>query len=266
LGYIDPDEVAATQAERRRRSQAEFDRALNLHAQGHGHEAVALLQKISDDDPDWIVPRQRLGEFRYNAGHFDEAQVELDWLAHHGIEHPRLALIAGGLALARRDFAAALEELQYVRHVEPQLPSVHTLLGTALLRLGRWDEAEDAFRQAVELNPGDARARDGLAAVCLKHGEYEDAADWALRALEQDMQLFRAHYHLGLALAELNRPEEAVQALETSSRLEPSRAAPYYRLSQIACNQLDDSAAATRYRELARGVIRQRRAKRGQNY
>ena len=119
------------------------------------------------------------------------------------MDHPRLALIRAGIALTRREVQTALVELQYARQVEPNLPSVHTLLGTVLFRLGRLDDAEDAFREAVQQNPADARARDGLAAVFLRHGEYEDAADWALCALEQDMQLFSAHYHLGVALAYL---------------------------------------------------------------
>jgi tetratricopeptide (TPR) repeat protein len=262
LGYSDPDDAAAEKAERRRRLQAELDRALQMNAQGQRPQAVALLENVARDDPDWPTPRQRLAEIYYNAGDWQRAQAQLDWLAYHGVEHPRLALIAGAIALTRRDMRTALEELQYVRHVEPNLTSVHTLLGNALLRLQRWDEAEDAFRQAVQQDPNDARARDGLAAICLQHGEYEDAADWALRALEQDMRLFRAHYHLGLALVNLNRPAESIQALETSAKIDAMRTAPYYRMAQIARDQFNDSVAANRYRELARKVIRQRRSQR----
>jgi tetratricopeptide (TPR) repeat protein len=124
------------------------------------------------------------------------------------------------------------------------------------------DEAEDAFREAVQQNPTDARARDGLAAVCLKHGEYEDATDWALRSLEQNMQLSHAHYHLGLALAHLNRPVEALQALDASARTDPGRAAPYYWLSRVAKNQLNDLERSAEYLERGREIIRRRRARR----
>jgi tetratricopeptide (TPR) repeat protein len=101
-----------------------------------------------------------------------------------------------------------------------------------------------------------------MGVVCLQHGEYEDAADWALRALEQDMRLFFAHYHLGLALAQLNRPAEAMRALETGTKVNAARTAPYYWLAHIARYQLNDLATANRYRELARTIIRQRRAAR----
>jgi tetratricopeptide (TPR) repeat protein len=263
LGYVDPIEVEAREAARRRELEVRLRQAIEPRRQGRDDQAAVALEKLAVDDPDWVSPRQQLAEIYYSAGRWDEAQAHLDWLADHGVDHPRLALIAGGIAAVRRNFRSALEDLQYARNAEPNLPSVHTLLGTVLFRLGRLDEAENAFRQAADQNPTDARARDSVAAVCLKHGEYEAAADWALRSLEQDMQLFRAHYHLGVALAYLNRPTEAVAALEAAARVEPARVAPYYWLSRIATQQLHDSAASARYLELARGIIRQRRAQRG---
>jgi tetratricopeptide (TPR) repeat protein len=262
LGYTDPRDVASQQTALRLCLKAEFDRATELISQGRGDDAAALLEKIAADDPEWVTPRQRLAEVHYNAGRWEKAQSELDWLANHGIEHPRLALVAGAIALARRDLQTALEELQYARHVEPNLPSVHTLLGSVFFRLGRWDDAEDAFRQAIQQKPDDARAHDGMAAVCLQHGEYEDAADWSLRALEQDMQLFSAHYRLGVALSHLNRPNEAIATLETSARVDPTRAAPYKWMSTIAASQLNDESSASRYRELGRATIRKHRESR----
>jgi tetratricopeptide (TPR) repeat protein len=258
LGYVDPDEVAARDAQRHRHLQAQLQQASELRRQGRGQQAATLLETMTGDERDWSPPHQLLAEIHYSAGRVSQARAELAWLEQHGVDHPRLALIRAGIALAQRDIQTAFEELQYSRQAEPTLPSVHTLMGTVLLRLGRLTAAEDAFREAVQQNPQDARARDGLAAVYLRQGEFEDAADWALRALDQDMQLFSAHYHLGVALAHLDRPHEALAALETSARIEPSRAAPYYWLSRIAA-QLNDSVLAARYGELGRGTIRKRR-------
>jgi predicted Zn-dependent protease len=262
LGYTDPRDVASQQTALRLRLKAEFDRATELISQGRGDDAAALLEKIAAADPEWASPRQRLAEFHYNARRWDKAWSELSWLVDRGVDNPRLALVAGGLALARRELRTALDELEYARNVDPSLPNVHTMLGTVLLRMRRLDAAEDAFRIAVQQNPIDARAHDGLAAICLQHGEYEDAADWALRALEQDMQLFSAHYHLGVALSQLNRPNEAIAALETSARVDPTRAAPYKWMSTIATSQLNDESSASRYRELGRATIRKHRESR----
>jgi hypothetical protein len=73
------------------------------------------------------------------------------------------------------------------------------------------------------------------------------------------MQLFRAHWHLGIALAHLNRTEAATAAFTACARLDPSRAAPLYWLSRIAQLQLGDAAQAASYRQQAREVVHQRR-------
>jgi tetratricopeptide (TPR) repeat protein len=260
LGYVDPDEVAAREAELRNRRQAELRQAVELNAQGHGQQAVALLIALADEAPDWTAPRQALAEISYRAGRFDEARAHLVWLAQHNVVTPRLALIEGALALARRDLPAALDALEYASTVEPDLPGVQGMLGSVLLRLGRLDRAEAAFERAVEQSP--AHACDGLAAIALRRGDYAAAADRALQALEHDMQLARAHYHLGVALAHLDRPAEALAALENFARLEPTRAAPYRWMSQVAAKQLGDSARAAAYLKRGRQTIRLRRERR----
>jgi hypothetical protein len=73
------------------------------------------------------------------------------------------------------------------------------------------------------------------------------------------MQLFAAHYHLGVALLKLDRPHEAVTALETAARLDPNRAVPYYWLSRIAAEKLNDLNRASLYRVAGRQVIQRRR-------
>jgi tetratricopeptide (TPR) repeat protein len=259
LGYVDPDDIASSDAARRRQLKEQLNQAIELNRQGRGQQAAALLLELAAADPEWIPPHQLLAEIYYRSGQLAETEAQLGWLAYHGVDTARVAVIAAGVALMRRDMQTSLRELEYARAVEPELPSVNTLLGTVLFRLGRWDDAEDAFREASQQNPADARARDGLAAIHLQHEDYEEAADWALRALEQDIHLFRAHYHLGVALASMNRPEEAIAALETSARTDAARIAPYYWLSQISELQLHDPARSEKYRASARDIIRRRR-------
>ena len=133
--------MAAREAARRRQLEAEFQDAIKRFKRGELDDAAQQFAKLTADDPDWVAPRQLLAEIYYRTGRLAAARLQLDWLAEHGVEHPRLALIAGALALACRDFVAALEPLEYAAFVEPDLPSVHTLLGMVLLRQHRWDLA-----------------------------------------------------------------------------------------------------------------------------
>jgi Flp pilus assembly protein TadD len=49
--------------------------------------------------------------------------------------------------------------------VSPDLAEAHAWLGELLARQGRWREAERAYREAVRLQPDDARSRVALSAV-----------------------------------------------------------------------------------------------------
>jgi tetratricopeptide (TPR) repeat protein len=259
LGYVDPEEVAAREAALRSRLEAELRGAVELLGRGQTAEATALVEAVAAQDPAWIAPRQMLAEMQYRVGNWLEARAHLEWLDHHGVVSPKLASIRGGIALANRDMQAALEELEYAAYVEPELTGVQSLFGTALRRLRRWDAAQQALDRAREQNPSDTQALDGLAVVALHHGEFEAAAHWALEALELDMRLFRAHYHLGIALTRLNRTEAAIEAFNACMVLEPTRAAPLRWLACIAEQQQSDAAPADQYRERARRIVRQRR-------
>jgi tetratricopeptide (TPR) repeat protein len=262
LGYVDPREVMLREAAVRRQLEAELQAAMTATKQGRLAKAVALLERLKVDDPNWIAPHQLLAEIYYRSGRFGEAQVEIVWLENHGVENPRLSLLSAGIAIIHRDFAGALELLEYAAHVEPALPSVHSTHGNVLLRLGKVEWAHEAFERALVQNADDAYALDGMSAICLIQGGFEAAADWALRALEKNMQFFRAHYHLGVALLNLKRPAEAITAFEASSRTDPSRVAPYHWMSHIAAHQFQDPERAEHYLAQGRQLLQQHRERR----
>jgi tetratricopeptide (TPR) repeat protein len=58
--------------------------------------------------------------------------------------------------------------------------------GTALARLGRWDEAKRAFQIGLSQQPGEKRFSHELAGVCFRKKNYAEAADHLRRALRLD--------------------------------------------------------------------------------
>jgi tetratricopeptide (TPR) repeat protein len=259
LGYIDPQPAAAAQAKRRRRLEDDLRRAVELLNKSQREEGVELLRRLASDDPEWSAPRQLLCDAEFRSGNHSAVQVHLDWLSEHNVTTPRLSMIAGTLALQKGDLRTALVELEYAAHVDRTLAGVATLLGTVQLRLRNWDEAEEAFRRAVRQNRSDARAFDGLATISLYRREFDHAARWAMDALAQDMQMPLAHYHLGVALAQMRHPA-AADALLACARLDSTRAAPLYWLARVS-RDAGDAAKAAEYRQRARHIILRRRGK-----
>ena len=259
LGYVDPIDMAMREATLRQQLDAEFQQAVSVAKQGLAAEAIRILERLKVDDPNWIAPHQLLAEIHCRVGHWDEGEKELQWLEHHAVESPRIAMLAAGLAKSRREFSVSRELLEYAAHVEPALAGVQSQLGHLLLRLGDHHRAREHFELAFSQNESDAQALDGLASLALIASDYESAANWALSALDNDIRAWRAHYHLGVALAMLLKPEEAMAAFEASARINPDCVATLYWMARISQSQLSDTQRADSYRSLGRQRLRERR-------
>ncbi len=72
-------------------------------------------------------------------------------------------------------FGDAADRFKHALENRPDYPEAECNLGTALLRLGNVDQAGIHFRKAVELNPDSPEARLGLAIICYSQGRMQEA-------------------------------------------------------------------------------------------
>ena len=96
--------------------------------------------------------------------------------------------------------------------------------GSALLDLGRSDEAVDVLRQAVAAEPDAVEPRCQLALALLRSGENREALQLAESAAAVDPLEEWTHRLRALALMRLGRDKQAVEAAEEAVRLEPDLA------------------------------------------
>lgn len=144
-----------------------------------------------------------------------------------------LAALVGqsSLASARHDFVAALDWAEQAAALAPEVSQVQAVLGDALLELGRYDEAFDAFQRMVDLRPDFAAyARVSYAR------ELQGDVDGAFATMEQALDAatgpgdsaFAEHY-LGELEWNRGRPGRAVDHYRKALRLDetylPSKAA-----------------------------------------
>jgi tetratricopeptide (TPR) repeat protein len=160
------------------------------------------------------------------------ARVE-DWrsprtLAEASLEHyPRGAPVLFELGLARGgegDHEGALEAFDLALEVHENRPQVWNSKGVALLNLGRYDEAIEAFERAIELTPDDVyRLWRRLGDSQLAAQRFEDAAASLERAHELEPADAPTRSSLQKALIGLARKQvyrrEAEDALATLDRL-----------------------------------------------
>lgn len=111
------------------------------------------------------------------------------------------------------DLEAAVEAMESVRRLNADYPPADLYLGSWLLDLGRVDEAQAAYRHAVELQPGNPAGGIGLARVHLARKEGGEAVA-ILEPLTEQYQDYPYLYQLlGLAYRYADRMDDARSAL-----------------------------------------------------
>jgi tetratricopeptide (TPR) repeat protein len=78
----------------------------------------------------------------------------------------------------------------------------------------RFDEAADAFRRALKVNPFHPQAHNNLGTLVAGRGELAEAATHYQQALANDPDHRLARFNLGRVLVALGRPREAAEHFE----------------------------------------------------
>jgi Tfp pilus assembly protein PilF len=147
---------------------------------------------------------------------------------------------------ARNAFEKGLERLakndpvgsrtQFVRAtaVFPDYYEAHYHMGVADLRLGREEDAAQAFQKAIDLSGGHyAWAQFALGLLLCRRGEYAEAETVIRKGLDVDGSPATGHLFLSVALFRLNRLEEAERSAREALLRRPGFALAYLVLADV---------------------------------
>ncbi|MBI4263367.1 MAG: retroviral-like aspartic protease family protein [Acidobacteria bacterium] len=161
----------------------------------------------------------------YDAGRYREALEAYD-LATRGGD----AALAGRARRGKVRAALRVAEFELARREAETLVAApaadaeaRTLHADALWATGLFDEADAAYRTALEAAPGSARARFGLARSLATRSRLEDALAEASSALAASPDDAEVHALLGHVSERLGRFDEAADAYERYTALLPIR-------------------------------------------
>lgn len=173
--------------------------------------------------------------------HPDSGQLVLDF---------NVASLAQRAApLARRQAAAA-------RQVEDELDAEQWFELGLELEVSAPEEARDAYRRALELDPHHADAHVNLGRLLLETGRAGDAEAHYRAVLGDDPGHTTAWFNLGIALEDQRRPQDAIKAYEQAILADRRLADAYFNLARLY-EQAGKRAAALRnlskYRLLTEG-------------
>jgi tetratricopeptide (TPR) repeat protein len=136
---------------------------------GAARTAYARVAELAPDDyrGHYLLGRRLLSDLQYGeAGEHLKKATSLNKDAG-GAQN-----MLGYVALRQRDAEGAIEAFREYARVLPQEPNAQDSLGEGLLAAGKFDEAEAAFRKALELSPEFWNAHEGIAFTRFYRGDW----------------------------------------------------------------------------------------------
>ena len=139
----------------------------------------------------------------------------------------------GNEALARRDYADALDCFQELVTLDPRDAVARNSLGVTLAELARYQEAEHELRRAIGIRPSYPEVHHNLGNVLLSMGRHNESEDPLRRALKLKPSYVDARITLAMVLTLLGRVREARDCYEKALRLAPRNTHAQVGLGQV---------------------------------
>jgi tetratricopeptide (TPR) repeat protein/predicted aspartyl protease len=180
---------------------------------------VRASGQATPDDP---AAQYQLATELYDAARYREALAAYDLAARSDdatlVGNARKGRVRTALRIA--EFELAWREAELLNE-GPSDAEGRTLLGDALWAIGRFDEADTAYRRALEGAPGASRARFGLARSLATRSRLDEALQEAMRTAGEAPQDPEVHALVGFIYERLNRYDESADAFERYLSLLP---------------------------------------------
>ena len=254
----------------------QIHQVIDLYQRGRSGEAAVLARQLVAARPAMPLGHSLLAEALLQSGRKEEALAAMREAQRRGVASDNL-LCQLGLTLA--ELGRPEEGVEVLRplagHGGPQFLEA---LAQALSDAGRQQEAAEALRQALAIDPDDAAAYEEQAMVELRRERWGAARASSERALKLNDQLPRAWNDLGVALYKLGEAAAALDAWQRAVDLDGSLLDALWNLGTNAAGQgrpeqarralarFLELAPAKDYqadREKARGLLRRLEAKPG---
>ena len=133
------------------------------------------------------------------------------------------------------NYLDACEAFKQAARIDPGREEVYDALGSLYLgELAKTPEAIEAFQTVIQLAPNHARAHQMLGIAYFRQNEYQNAINALRRAIELEPTALDNNYHpyydLGIVYLKQNRFDDAIALFKQAIQLNPDHIPAYYSL------------------------------------
>jgi tetratricopeptide (TPR) repeat protein len=165
----------------------------------HEHSSQAQNPQAQNPQGQSLDYQFQAAVAEYDAGHFKVAAAQLEALLPKAPEsfevHELLGLVYSSLA----QDAKANIHLQKAVRLQPKSAPARTNLAANLMRLEKFDLAEESFKKAIELDPENFDANHDLAELFIHAGKIPEALPYLVKAQQINPASYDNGYDLSLA-------------------------------------------------------------------
>jgi len=125
--------------------------------------------------------------------------------------------------------------INYKKSIEinPNYAEGHNNLGSALYKLGKFNEAIDSYQRAIKIKPNFTEAYNNLGLAFKELGKFNESIDSYQRAIKIKPNFTEAYNNLGLAFEELGKFNEAIDSYQRAIKINPEYAEAYNNLGNV---------------------------------
>ena len=199
-------------------ADARYQLGLLLLKAGDAQGAFSELQRAFSLDPNNADAGVKVAEFYLLSQSKEESRTYVQQVLQADPDYPDALALAANLELIDGNFVKAEEFIDRAIHQSPSNDKYHGIRGRILSAQEKWEEGEEAFRKAIELNPESfANYRTLLIQYELRKDEAAIAGllDIMTPKFPDDPQLHLLHATLHQQKGDMDKAEQAyLQAIE----------------------------------------------------
>jgi len=144
----------------------------------------------------------------------------------------------------------AIATVRKMIEINPQDADAIYNLGYMYIKLEKWQEAAEVFKQATEVRPDFIYAYSNLGFSYTKMKKFNEAIEAYKRLVDIDPQNADGWMSIGISYMQIKKFSQAVEPLRKAIELRPDNGVAYYNLAIVYLNLQDQYSAREVYKQL----------------